>query len=717
MSDDKPLVDDPSASQPSPQRICPNCGAVHAEPELARSGYRCACGLELAYVETTPTGATRGVLGWLHHPGDLMLERYRVEKVLGKGGFATTYLVEDLRLNGKKRAIKEIPELLYDETETEMLSRLNHPSIPDIIDREQVGNMVYLVLELGGGRTLESERRGRGGHIPLEVLLPWMLQLGEVIKYLHSQDPPIIHRDLKPDNVLLDDRDRIMLIDFGIAKQSNEAGATRTIARAATQGYSPPEQALGTGTDPRSDVYALAATAYALLTGQVPPPAHERVAGAELVPIAELVPEIPPVVGDTLTQALNLNINRRPATVEELLQPLAIFAPVANTGFTADTSHTLRVGELPTQQAESASIRIHSDRVTVTPAAAQKKRSKRGIGVLAMLVLAAVAAALWWFQDPIREQLFPEQQVAADTSDDRPGSAPKTQPPEAVAATEAGQSPAPAVDKGQRPTAATATPPPEPPESTKPTKSTAPVAATVEQKTPPPTAVSTVEKQDVESPAAPVAAMVDQQAPPAAAMPVEEAPGAPATSNAVVDASNMPAAAVATDTPKAADATVPAPEPTTAASSAPSNLSASDPPIQTQAQPQPAPSVPSAFPPPPSMAGQPVATGSAALSAFENRRSEVLQEAPGSTAGSKATVPTSGAEATVTKTPAVQSAPVLKKSVPKKKTSVAKKKKKRTYKKSRKKRVAKRKAKRTPKRKSGGSSGWSGNYVGTRRKN
>lgn len=417
-----------AAPQQQTDRICPNCGAVHTEQELARAEYRCACGLELAYVETTPAGIARGVLGWLHRPGEVVLERYRIEKVLGKGGFAATYLVEDLRLNGKKRALKEIPEPLYDETETEMLSHLSHPSIPDIIDRARVSGMVYLVLEFGGGRTLENERRSRGGRIPLDTLLPWLRQLGGVIGYLHNQDPPIIHRDLKPDNVLLDEHDRIMLIDFGIAKQSADSGVTRTIARAATKGYSPPEQALGTGTDPRSDVYALAATAYNLLTGQVPPPAHERVAGTELIPPAQLVPGIPTHISDTLIQALNLNINRRPASVEQLLEPLGATASPP-TSFTPNTSQTVRVGDLPLEYTEkAASVRIHSERVTVAPTTSHQRRSRRGLWVFAsLMVMVASAGGLWLFQEPILKQLFPEEQKTTDSGKETtPSQAPET---------------------------------------------------------------------------------------------------------------------------------------------------------------------------------------------------------------------------------------------------------------------------------------------------
>jgi hypothetical protein len=107
-----------------------------------------------------------------------------------------------------------------------------------------------------------------------------------------------------------------MLIDFGIAKESKASEETRTLARAASHGFSPPEQVMGTGTDPRSDIYALAATFYALLTGTIPPAAHERIAGKEVVPPSQLIRGIPETVDKAILQALDLNANRRPQTAQ-----------------------------------------------------------------------------------------------------------------------------------------------------------------------------------------------------------------------------------------------------------------------------------------------------------------------------------------------------------------------------------------------------------------
>lgn len=397
------------------QHVCPACGTANELEALIKREYRCSkCNLELAHLDVAANGVIRGIFGWLRTVGDTVENRYQVKSVLGKGGFGATYLVEDLRLSGKRRAIKEVPELLFDEYETTLLSRLNHPSIPDIIDRSVVDGMVYLVLEFGGSRTLGGERKQYPElRIPQAKLLPWMRQLCEVLIYLHSQDPPIIHRDLKPDNILLDETGRIMLIDFGIAKESKPATMTRTIGRAATHGFSPPEQAMGTGTDERSDIYALAATFYALLTGENPPAAHERVAGKELVPPSQIVPDILPRLEADILQALNLNVNHRQQTMKEFSQALeAINSDVLNpvTHGNEYTERTVMVGKttgaIGTTGFHTPSIKLPSGRITSAKAAstseaASQQSSRRNVilllsGISVVFVIILTAAYLFW---------------------------------------------------------------------------------------------------------------------------------------------------------------------------------------------------------------------------------------------------------------------------------------------------------------------------------
>ena len=172
-----------NAVETAAAHVCPKCDTANEAEQVSKREYRCLnCGFELAHLDVSANGVIRGVFGWLRAVGDIIQERYRVKSVLGKGGFGATYLVEDLKLNRKRRALKEVPELLFDEYETSLLSRLNHPSIPDIIDRSMVDGMVYLVLEFGGNRTLGTERKRLDGRIPLATLLPWMRQLCDVLR-------------------------------------------------------------------------------------------------------------------------------------------------------------------------------------------------------------------------------------------------------------------------------------------------------------------------------------------------------------------------------------------------------------------------------------------------------------------------------------------------------------------------------------------------------
>jgi len=337
-------------------RICPKCRTANEPAALERRDYRCAgCGLELAHLDLAANGVVRGVFGWLLNPGTLVRERYQVVDVLGRGGFGVTYLVDDLHLAGKRRALKEIPGLLSDEYETRLLGRLNHPAIPDIIDRFEVNGMVYLVLQFGGSRTLRIEMERHGGRIPLLLLLPWIEQVCAALRYLHSQDPPIIHRDLKPENILLDEHERVMLIDFGIAKETAGDNMTRTLGRAATHGFSPPEQVLGTGTDARSDVYALGAILYCTLTGRLPPAAHERITGTVLEPPSRWLPEIPPLLDAAIVQALELNLQKRQQSIAELAHCLEL---VRSGGASARTVVAVGSSALTAGPPTAAAVRL-----------------------------------------------------------------------------------------------------------------------------------------------------------------------------------------------------------------------------------------------------------------------------------------------------------------------------------------------------------------------
>ena len=138
---------------------CPECGDTGARERFASLDFNCpGCNLSVAHVDLAVTGMVREVLGWLLSPGTLLAGRYRVNSLLGRGGFAATYAVADTRLANRRCALKEVPRMMFDSGEMEILSRLDHPGIPSIRDKFELGSMVYLVLEFGGRRSLGMER-------------------------------------------------------------------------------------------------------------------------------------------------------------------------------------------------------------------------------------------------------------------------------------------------------------------------------------------------------------------------------------------------------------------------------------------------------------------------------------------------------------------------------------------------------------------------------
>jgi serine/threonine protein kinase len=224
---------------------------------------------------------------------------------------------------------------------------------------------------------------------------------------------------------LLDENGRIMLIDFGIAKESAPATMTRTLGRAATHGFSPPEQAMGTGTDERSDIYSLAATFYALLTGENPPAAHERVAGKELIPPSQFVQDIAPQIDTAILQALNLNVNRRQQTMLEFSQALDSIenkntANLPNCAVSSDRtvllSKTTHLSTLHPPSIKLSSGRISASPSTPLPKEGTPKRNQIILGAsITALLITLILGYLFWPDDTALEKETGSQTKPAAT--------------------------------------------------------------------------------------------------------------------------------------------------------------------------------------------------------------------------------------------------------------------------------------------------------------
>ena len=219
--------------------------------------------------------------------GKLLGGRYRIVKLIGEGGFGAVYKANDERFQATRVvAIKEMSDANLSASERErafldfrreanLLVQLNHTNLPQVSDFFEEGTKAYLVMEFIEGETLEQVLEDAHGPLDEALVMGWALQLCSVLQYLHSRQPPIIFRDMKPSNVMVTGDNQLKLIDFGIARIF-KTSATKDTTLLGSQGYAPLEQYGRSQSDPRSDIYALGATMYHLLTGSVPADAPSR---------------------------------------------------------------------------------------------------------------------------------------------------------------------------------------------------------------------------------------------------------------------------------------------------------------------------------------------------------------------------------------------------------------------------------------------------------
>ncbi|MCC6419754.1 MAG: protein kinase [Gemmataceae bacterium] len=293
----------PVPSAPAPgagDTTCPSCGS-----QLLPGAIACMdCGFLLqgdqstAEPETPPALCTNPACGVANPPGErncqrcgtplpvaagtMIHGRYRLDKLLAMGGFGAVYKATDTKTN-REVAIKDMisgdPQefairLNFFRREADILKMLEPvPIVPRVFDFIHQGQTAHLVIEFIRGTDLLKLMESRNNQaFPIPLVIEWAKAICDVLEHMHRQSPPLIHRDLKPDNImLLEDQRSIKMIDFGTARDLGKtvkermAGKTRVY----TEGYAPPEQIVGKP-EPRSDLFALAATLYHLATGKAP---------------------------------------------------------------------------------------------------------------------------------------------------------------------------------------------------------------------------------------------------------------------------------------------------------------------------------------------------------------------------------------------------------------------------------------------------------------
>ncbi|MBM3145221.1 MAG: serine/threonine protein kinase [Chloroflexi bacterium] len=276
-----------------------------------------------------------------HQAGEVLKERYRIRRIIGQGGMGSVYLTDDLRLEGRLCALKEVyhdpqlSETVRQQTreqflrEATVLARLDHPNLPKVSDFFSIDERDYLVMDFVPGRDLSvlmTEARLKELFLEEREVLTWAAQLVDALTYLHSQDPPIVHRDIKPSNLKLTPGGVVKLVDFGLVKILASDEITITVVQGrGTAHYTPLEQYGGDAghTDVRSDIFSFGATLYHLLTNQPPKEARDRfLHPGLLVAPRDINPSISPRTERAVLWALNLHPEERPQDMQELRQAL-----------------------------------------------------------------------------------------------------------------------------------------------------------------------------------------------------------------------------------------------------------------------------------------------------------------------------------------------------------------------------------------------------------
>ncbi len=270
--------------------------------------------------------------------GTILRSRYKIIELVGHGGMGAVYRAEDLRLQGRQCAVKEVlpelglpPDLLAQMQEqfyreASILARLDHPNLPKVSDYFSHHGREYLVMDFVPGRDLKEivdEARRQDTFLRERRVLGWAAQLLDAVEYLHSQDPPVLHRDIKPSNIKLTPHGTIKLVDFGLVKlMAPDDSRTVTVVQGrGTVQYTPLEQYGGDlgHTDVRSDIYSIGATLYHLLTGIPPADAKQRfLKPGSLVPPRSINPAISARTERAILAAMSMHPDQRPSSVAEL---------------------------------------------------------------------------------------------------------------------------------------------------------------------------------------------------------------------------------------------------------------------------------------------------------------------------------------------------------------------------------------------------------------
>ncbi len=330
--------------------------------------------------------------------GYMINDRYQILRMIGEGGMANVYLAYDTILD-RNVAVKILRGDLADDEkfvrrfqrEAIAASSLSHPNIVEMYDVGEDDGKYFIVMEFIEGRTLKSLIKKRGA-LTLPEVIDIMMQLTSGLACAH--DSYIIHRDIKPQNVMILDDGRVKITDFGIAMALNSNELTQTNSVMGSVHYLPPEQASGSGSTIKSDIYSLGILMYELLTGKVPFKGDNAVEIAikqmkdQIPSVCEFNPEIPQGVENIVLKACAKNPKNRYDSVQEMHNDL-------ETVLNEDRKSELRITyRYPEQDLEETKVMPDLKKMEMSDEFVEKPKKKKKSAVNIILAIFACLLAL-----------------------------------------------------------------------------------------------------------------------------------------------------------------------------------------------------------------------------------------------------------------------------------------------------------------------------------
>lgn len=337
--------------------------------------------------------------------------QYRVIETVGKGGMGVVYrashrflevdvAIKEMHLPGAGVQTAAVEQF---KKEAQLLSKLKHPNLVRVTDCFEDGGHMYLVMDFVRGRSLDAMVNQATDFLDVPRVLRWIYAVCDVLSWLHDRNPPLVYRDLKPSNIMLDEDDHLWLVDFGIVRALGAGDATSTIL-AWTPGYAPLEQYGRFGTTPATDVYALGATLYTLLTRVVPPASVELQSGDVVLQTPSGInPAVSPALEVAILKMMALRKQDRFQTVAEARQALEAAAVAGPDGAVTVPPARATTGKGVAAAASMSAAPRSADSITPTmllerleskqSAAPARRGSRTFLTVLLLAVLLGLAGA------------------------------------------------------------------------------------------------------------------------------------------------------------------------------------------------------------------------------------------------------------------------------------------------------------------------------------